>query len=322
MSENKLSKFLKKQKPSLESYREEKDIEFLDSKYRQFLEILKKINSHRSYEAEFETEKINGNFIDAYNTKNYLPEINKKILLPLSKRETLCMKFFQLFMCFDFSEFKFLTEEIYNEILFRMIELAAENDFCEVKEFVRKIYEYKCDEAQSLKVQDFITKMLQTVKTPEKSAQGIAIINALLFQHGIIYSEDLRKMFSKTSVLHFICWMIFPFALAVVVCTGFFNGGILREPVTLLAEFVSKRIYDVKDYSFETSFIKIFILSLMFLFVLFAESNFIIFLFRKKRIRYLKQTISKIASIFEIAEDFIYKKLSSRYGGKIKKLLQ
>lgn len=353
------SQFFQNQKSRFASFRQKKDVAVLDSKFNLFLDVLRKIDSHLDYESELAEKNVDEDFIAKLNLDSYLPKLNRKILLPLKDKKNLCLKFFQLLICFNFSDFKHINEKIYAALLFKMISLAAENDSCERNEFVRQIYEFKCEEANLEKVQDFIKKMLQIAKDDEEKSQnkpkndkteqksqdkkdenseqtdffaetkddarGIKIISGLLFQYNIDDSEDLRKMFSKTNLLHFFFWIIIPLALAIFgifFYAGFFDKGIFYKKVQIFSDFLSNLILKRQDYNFKNFFLPSIVFSLTFFFVILAISNSIIFFFRKQRTKYLKKAISKIAGVCEINEDYIYKRLLPRYGTKIKKLLQ
>lgn len=354
MQKSKIFSFFQTQKAKIKSFRQKKDVDFLDSKFNIFLEELRKIDSKLDYESELEKEKVDKDFIAKVKLDSYLPKLNRKILLPLKEKKSLCLKFFQLLSCFNFSDFKHINGNIYAELLFKMISLAAENDFCERNEFIRQIYEFRCEEANSDKVQNFIRKMLQAAKAretednkseqkntkdeesskstqndffaeTENDANGIKIINGLLFQYNIDESEDLRKIFSRTSIFHFFFWTVTPFALSalgILFYSGFFDIGIFNKTANNFSDFLSLMIFSVKNYNFKIFFLPTCVFCLTFFFLLISASNFIIFFFRKQRINYLKKAISKISSVCKINEDYIYKRLLPRFGVKIKKLLQ
>ncbi|MDY2844172.1 MAG: hypothetical protein SOT81_09355, partial [Treponema sp.] len=163
MPKNKFAQFFQNQKAKAVAFQERSNLNVLELKYKNFLKILREIENHLEYESELESQNVSKNLVDFYNAEKYLPKINSKILKSFAGRDS-CLKFFQLLMCFDYSEFKHVNEEIYAELLFKMISLAAENNSLETNVLIRKIYEYNCIEADSNKVRDFITKMLQIEK--------------------------------------------------------------------------------------------------------------------------------------------------------------
>ena len=353
MPKNKFAQFFQNQKAKAVAFQERSNLNVLELKYKNFLKILREIENHLEYESELESQNVSKNLVDFYNAEKYLPKINSKILKSFAGRDS-CLKFFQLLMCFDYSEFKHVNEEIYAELLFKMISLAAENNSLETNVLIRKIYEYNCIEADSNKVRDFITKMLQIEKdslsdnqNKEKSlkkeendeeksesdkdffaetksdANGIKIIKGLLFVYGIDDEKILRKNISKVGVLHFFLWVILPLILCAFVFLFFMRPDILNSFAAKIAENLNspskKYIVEVKDV---LPFIEYFKWIILIPFVLFAFFNLRTFVFRKSKIRYLKKAILKIASAAEISEDYIFEKLKLRYGEKIRKFLQ
>lgn len=235
-----------------------------------------------------------------------------------------------------------------------MISLAAENNSSEMSVLIRKIYEYRCIEADSRKIQNFITKMLQIVKNPmsdeenekensgknknndEKSelgensseaekigANGIKLIKGLLFIYNIDDENSLRKNISKTGIFYFALCVILPLILGAAVFSLFMQENILNFFASKIADKLNspskEYIVEIKDVLPFIEYLKWIVLVP---FIVAAVFNFRSFLFRRMKIRYLKKAISKIASAAEIAEDFIFDKIQLRYGEKIKKFLQ
>lgn len=353
MPQNRFAQFFLNQKSKFNAFQERGNLNVLELKYRNFLKILREIENHLEYESELESQNVSKNLVDFYNAEKYLPKINSKILKSFSGRNS-CLKFFQLLMCFDYSDFKHVNEKIYAELLFKMISLVAENNSLETNVLIRKIYEYNCIEADSQKVHDFITKMLQfekdslsdkqnekeslkeeenDEKKPEadkdffaetkSDANGIKIIKGLLFAYGIDDEKTLRKSISKVGAAHFFLWVILPLILCAFVFLFFMQEDNLKTFAAKIAENLNS---PSKNYIVEVKDVLPFVEYLKWValipFVLFAFFNFRTFVFRKSKIRYLKKAISKIASAAEISEDYIFEKLKLRYGEKIRKFLQ
>lgn len=87
MQKSKISSFFQTQNAKIKSFRQKKDVDFLDSKFNIFLDELRKIDSKLDYESELEKEKIDKDFIAKVKLDSYLPKLNRKILLPLKEKK-------------------------------------------------------------------------------------------------------------------------------------------------------------------------------------------------------------------------------------------
>lgn len=119
MSQKKINicKFFQNQKTKFTAFQERGKVNVLELKFRNFLKILREIENHLEYESELKKQNVRQNFVDFYSPEKYLPKINSKILKKFCDDES-CLKFFQLVMNFDYSEFSHIDEKIYSELLF------------------------------------------------------------------------------------------------------------------------------------------------------------------------------------------------------------